>query len=116
MRSILSVEHRSNTHDTLTHVVTAPHETIALIRVLGATGLAWPALFAAAACRCVAHAGPPETFVLTTAGPPPALQMDRAANEPSFVHYYAPRRLQQGYGADIDGPLNTWVFAPIRQA
>jgi hypothetical protein len=30
----------------------------------------------------------------------------------SFIHYYTPQAVQQGYGPAIDGPLYSWVIAP----
>jgi hypothetical protein len=116
MRMALRVAHRPNADGTLAHLITAPRETIMAARTLGAARLEWPALFAILACRCAAAVGPPETFVLATPGARPALRMDRPDERPSLIHYYTPRRLQEGYGVDIDGPLNSWVLAPVRQA
>lgn len=116
MRMILRVAHRPNADGTLAHVIAAPRETIGVARTLAAARLEWPALFAILACRCTADVGPPETFTVATPGPPPALRTDRPKEQPSFIHYYTPRRLQEGYGVDIDGPLNSWVLAPVRQA
>jgi hypothetical protein len=44
----------------------------------------------------------------------PDLSADAAARalvEPSVIHYYSSRGVQQGYGVAADGPLYTWLVA-----
>jgi hypothetical protein len=115
LRMALRVEHRLQADGTLAHSVTAAEETLALANALGASDFAWPVAMAALACGCASPGDAPErTVALAFGGAQPELQ--RAGAEPpasaSFIHYYTPRDVQQGYGPAVDGPLYSWVIAP----
>jgi hypothetical protein len=111
----LLAEHRVLRDGSLAHAVTAPVEVLAWIEAAAAAGLEWPTLMALAACRCERAEAPQRSATLTLAGAKPQLSaaaLERAATEPSFVHYYVPRGVQQGEGVAIDGPLYSWVMVP----
>jgi hypothetical protein len=115
LRTVLRVEHRLEVNGVLAHVVTAPADVLSWLEDTAATsGLDWPALIALAACRCQAAAVPQRTATLQLPGDKPHLSADAAARalvEPSAVHYYSPRGVQQGYGVAADGPLYSWLVA-----
>jgi hypothetical protein len=111
----LRVEHRPAADGTLVHVLEAEAETLILAAELRSTTGDWSALMAALVCRCSATGAPLAATTLRTRGPRPELQT-AAAEEASYVHYYTPLALQQGYGAAADGPLYSWVVAPAARA
>lgn len=50
--------------------------------------------------------------IRSTVGAPQLLPGVPGAEQPSFIHYYTPLAMQQGYGVAVDGPLYSWVIAP----
>lgn len=109
----MRIEHRVESDGTLTHRVTAPDETIALLEERPpAAGLEWPSVGALAACRCTDSSC--RTVTLRLPGAKPELRPAAATQTetPSVIHYYTPRAVQQGYGDALDGPLYSWVIAP----
>jgi hypothetical protein len=118
MRVAMRVEHLAQAGGTLAHVFTAPAETLAMAEELRSAGLEWPALMAALVCCCSA-ARACQHATLRMPGTKPELAADaaaRASTQPSLIHYYTPRAAQQGYGVALDGPLYSWVIAPVSRA
>jgi hypothetical protein len=51
------------------------------------------------------------------AGPSAALTLaGDLSTEPGFIHYYTSQRMEQGYGPALDGPLYTWLVAPVARS
>jgi hypothetical protein len=114
LRTVLRVEHRVEGNEVLAHVVTAPADVLAWLEDAAASGHDWPVLMALAACRCQAAVLPQRTATMQLPGGRPDLSADAAARalvEPSVIHYYSSRGVQQGYGVAADGPLYTWLVA-----
>ena len=116
LRIALRVVHRPQADGTLRHEVSADAHTVALARTLIETGVEWPQLIAALIC---AGGGPDVTGRMEAAlvgeGAVPRLERsatDEAAVQPSIIHYYTPRAVQQGYGEALDGPLFSWLLVP----
>jgi hypothetical protein len=116
MRFVLRAEHRPNADGTLSHVITGPSAALTLARDLDAAGLEWPAAMGALVCRPTAAATPLSSITLASRAAPPALGRDVAAVESGFIHYYTPQRMQQGHEPALDGPLYTWLIAPVARS
>lgn len=115
LRTVLRVEHRVDGDGALAHVAAAPAEVLAWLEAAAPSGLEWPTLMALAACRCEASGAPLRDATLRLPGARPELSAEaaeRALTEPSLIHYYTPRGVQQGYGVAADGPLYSWLVAP----
>ena len=115
LRLVLRVEHQPRTDGTIAHVISAPSETIGIATELCAAGLEWPVVMAGLVCRGTTAAPPPlASATLLTAGANPELVPGPSGTEASsMVHYYTLRTVQEGYGDPLDGPLYSWVVAPI---
>jgi hypothetical protein len=116
MRLVLRAEHRPSADGTLSHVITGPSAALTLAGDLSAAGLEWPAAMGALVCRATAAAMPVSSITLASRVGPPELARDGAAATASFSHYYTPQRMQQGYEAALDGPLYTWLVAPVARS
>jgi hypothetical protein len=118
LRLALKVEHRVEPDGTLLHVIAGPSETVALAAQGAAAGADWPGLMAVLACRASAGSAQREIGTVVTAGPPPRLAAAVStpmSPEPSIIHYYTPRAVEQGFGAPLEGPLYSWVAASRRR-
>jgi len=114
MRPVLRVEHRPTAAGSIDHVMTAPRATLTLAAELCAAGLEWPGIMAALVCRgMTTPRAPLSTAKVTTRAAPPALLHDAGETAASFVHYYVPQRMQLGHAPALDGPLYTWLVAPV---
>jgi hypothetical protein len=114
LRIALRVEHRGTADGTLTHVFSAPRETLELAQGFEALRPDWPALMATLACRVGRDDSAWRTGRVATPGvDAPRLPPSPAMQAP-FIHYYTPQAEQQGYGTALDGPLYSWVVAPQR--
>ena len=117
MRAVLRAEHRPTADGMISHAISAPAPTLTLAEELCATGLEWPSIMAVLACRGVARPGAPlSSTMLTTRAAPPTVLHEGAQTEAPFVHYYVPQRVQQGYAASLDGPLYSWLIAPVSRS
>ena len=114
MRLAMCVEHCPASGEALAHRFTGPHETLALAAGLETLASDWPGVMATLACRVGADDSPLRSGELVTPGLPPALPEEAPSPASSFVHYYTPVRVQQGYAPALDGPLYSWVVAPQR--
>lgn len=115
---VLQVEHRVERDGTLRHVIVGPGETVALAAQGVAAGSDWPGLMAVLACRASGDSSPRELGTVVTPGPAPRLAAAVSTPlppEPSIIHYYTPRAVEQGYGAPLDGPVYSWVAAARRR-
>jgi hypothetical protein len=110
LRLALRVEHRATNDGRLAHVIMGPRAAIDSAQDLCAAGVDWPTVMAVLACHTVADPSRPATATLFTtalSSTPTAAQEDA-----SFIHYYSPQAVQQGYGVALDGPLYSWVIVP----
>jgi hypothetical protein len=115
LRTVLRVEHRAAGDDALAHVATGPVAVLDWLENAATSGVEWPGLMALAAWRSAGTLGPQHTATLRLPGGRPELSAAaraRATTEPSPIHYFAPRGVQQGYGVAADGPLYSWAVAP----
>lgn len=110
LRLALRVEHRAANDGRLAHVITGPRAAIESADELCAAGVDWPTVMAVLACGTVADSSRPTTATLFTPGLSPTLTA--APEDASFIHYYTPQPVQQGYGVALDGPLYSWVIVP----
>jgi hypothetical protein len=115
LRVRLRVEHRP-TGSGVAHRLAAPPESTALAERLLAQRADWPTVMAmlVTAVRADAAHEPLEQRTLVTPGEAPLLK--RAADAPapeSVIHYYTPLSIQQGRGPALEGPLLTWLIAPV---
>jgi hypothetical protein len=110
LRLALRVEHRTTSDGRLAHVIMGPRAAIDSAEELHAAGVDWPTVMAVLACRAVADPSRPAaaTLFTTALSPTPTAAQEDA----SFIHYYAPQAVQQGYGVALDGPLYSWVIVP----
>lgn len=113
LRLALRVEHRAEAGGRLAHAITGPRAAIERAEQLCADGVDWPIVMAALACRAVADSSQPVNTMLFTSGLSPTLPGVR--EDVSFIHYYAPLVVQQGYGVALDGPVYSWVVASRRR-
>jgi len=110
LRLALRVEHRATNDGRLAHVITGPRAAIESADELCSAGVDWPTVMAVLACQTVADPSRLATATLFTtalSSTPTAVQ-----EVASFIHYYTPQAVQQGYGVALDGPLYSWVIAP----
>lgn len=112
MRLVLRVEHRPNGDGTLRHVMAAAPSAADLAARLFAAGLEWPVVMAALVCQGGHAAAPLSARTLQSRAAPPELPPGNASAE-SFIHYYTPQRVQQGYGPAVEGHLYSWLVAPV---
>lgn len=115
MRLVLRVEHRPSADGTLSHVINGPSATLTLAAELDAAAVDWPVVMAALVCRAT-PAPRLSSMTLATRTAPPALARDPAGPEPSVIHYYLPLRMQQGHDLALDGPLYSWLLAPVSRS
>jgi hypothetical protein len=112
LRLALRVEHRPLADGTLSHEVSGDAPGVALARGLFEAGVEWPLLMAALLCGGATLDGASRgNTVLADASAAPRLE-EGARAQPSIIHYYTPRAVQQGYGEPVDGPLFSWLLVP----
>ena len=118
MRVAVRVEHQAHSDGTLTHAMTGAPDTLALARRLQRDVADWPLLMAIVLAHCRTDCRAPLSRTTETAGPRPRLTPARASTgsesvPESVIHYYSTQAMQAGRPVPWDGPLYSWVIAPV---
>ena len=112
MRTFIRVEHRARADGMLSHVIQGPAESAALAERLSVAGMGWPSIMAALVTHCRADIKAPVERIVITPGPPPVLTSHEVIPA-SVIHYYTTLAVAEGRPVPLDGPLFSWLVAPV---
>jgi len=117
MQMMLRIDHQVRKDETIAHVIKGPVESIALAEKLKKQEVPWPALSAALLTHCrIETSRRIEQTVVTPGGSPAFIQETTNDALHSVIHYYTPQAIQEGHNIPWDGPLFSWVIAPVSKA